>query len=186
MARSARSGKALRFLAAGLVGAGGFFTWAGWKFLDPQNVSWLDSGDRVMHSIGWWFYRTSPWGLPPGINPRNGLEISGSVALSDSLPLFALPFKLLSPLLPTMFQYWGLWLLVCMTLQAVFGYAIGRQLQLSRLASLLLGAAVLLAPAFLWRLPVHMARPATGPSSPRSTSTSRRRRRRLPGRCCSA
>ena len=157
MAISARRLDLLGYGASALFGAAAFFVWAGWTFLDPRNVSWLRTGDRAMHTLGWWFYRATPWSLPIGVNPRNGLEISSSVALSDSLPLFAVPFKLLSPLLPTEFQYWGIWFLVSMTLQAVIGYAIGRQFQLGRLTSVALGACLVVTPAFLWRMPVHMA-----------------------------
>jgi hypothetical protein len=152
-----RKADAFGLIAAAALGVAAFFAWAGWTFLNPENVSWLRFGDRAMHTLGWWFYRASPWGFPLGINPRNGIEISSSVALSDSLPLFAVPFKLLSPLLPAMFQYWGIWFLLCMVLQGLVGYAIGRELRLSRLASLLLGAFLLLTPAFLFRLPIHMA-----------------------------
>ncbi|MDR3470286.1 MAG: DUF6311 domain-containing protein [Devosia sp.] len=157
MAQPARRGDAVGFLAAGAFGVIAYFVWAGWSFLDPQNVSWLRTGDRAMHALGWWFYRFTPWGLPIGINPRNGLEISSSVALSDSLPLFAIPFKLMSPMLPTMFQYWGLWFLASMVLQAVFGYAMARELRLSRFVGFAFAACLVVTPAFLWRLPVHMA-----------------------------
>jgi hypothetical protein len=157
LALSARRGDALGFLAAAAFGVAAYFVWAGWTFLDPQNVGWLRLGDRSMHTLGWWFYRVTPWGLPIGVNPRNGLEISSSVALSDSLPLFAVPFKLLSPLLPVVFQYWGLWFLVSMVLQAVFGYAMARELRLNRFVSFVFAACLVVTPAFLWRMPVHMA-----------------------------
>lgn len=157
MAQTDRRADALGLAASAAVGIGAFFAWAGWTFLNPQNVSWLRFGDRAMHTLGWWFFRVSPWGFPLGANPRNGLEISSSVALSDSLPLFALPFKLLSPILPTMFQYWGIWFLVSIVLQAVVGYALGRELRLGRVASVALGAFLVLTPAFLFRLPIHMA-----------------------------
>ena len=144
-------------IVAAVIGAAAFFTWAGPKYLDPGNVGWLRYNDRAMHMLGWWFYRASPWGMPPGINPRNGLEISGSVALSDSLPLFALPFKLLSPLLPQDFQYWGIWLLLCMVLQGVFAYLLARQLRLTTLTSLLFAAFMVVMPALLLRMSMHMA-----------------------------
>lgn len=144
-------------IAAALIGTVAFFAWAGPKYLDPGNVGWLRYNDRAMHQLGWWFYRASPWGWPPGVNPRNGLEISGSVALSDSLPLFALPFKLLSPLLPQDFQYWGIWLLLCMVLQGVFAYLLARELRLTTLTSLLFAAFLVIMPAFLLRMSMHMA-----------------------------
>ncbi|HVW92816.1 MAG TPA: DUF6311 domain-containing protein [Devosia sp.] len=162
MTASARGKKASGSEIAGLgaaaaFGVVAFFVWAGWTILDPGNVGWLRVGDRAMHTLGWWFFRVTPWGWPLGVSPRNGLEISSSVALSDSLPLFAIPFKLLSPLLPKVFQYWGLWFLLSMVLQGVFGYLIGRSLRLSRPVSVLLGAALVMTPAFLFRLPFHMA-----------------------------
>ena len=157
MAVSARRQELLGYGASALFGTVAFFVWAGWTFLNPENVAWVRVGDRAMHTLGWWFFRFSPWGLPIGVNPRNGLEISSSVALSDSLPLFAIPFKLLSPVLPEMFQYWGIWFLFSMILQAVLGYAIARQLRLGRFASVAVGACLVVTPAFLWRMPVHMA-----------------------------
>lgn len=156
MVLSARRLDGLALVGAIALGIAACVVWAG-PTLDPTNISWLKFGDRTMHSLGWWFFRGSPWSWPPGANPRNGLEIAGSVALSDSLPLFALPFKALSPWLPPVFQYWGFWFLTCMALQSAFGFLIGRALGLGRWVSLLLGACLLLTPAFLWRLPVHMA-----------------------------
>jgi hypothetical protein len=157
LAQQTHKSEAPGVIAAALIGAAAFFAWAGPKYLDPGNVGWLKYNDRAMHMLGWWFYRASPWGLPPGINPRNGLEISGSVALSDSLPLFALPFKLLSPFLPQVFQYWGIWLLVCVVLQGLFAYLLARELRLTTLTSLLFAAFLVIMPAFLLRMSMHMA-----------------------------
>lgn len=152
-----RKANALDALGAALLGLVAFLLWAGPRLLDPTFDGWLKGGDRAMHTVGWWYFRNSPWGMPLGINPHNGLELSNSVALSDSLPLMALPFKLLAPLLPATFQYWGIWLLLSMILQAVFGWALARELRLSRLTSLIFAAFVILMPAFLFRLPLHMA-----------------------------
>lgn len=157
MAQSERRLDALGLAASAAFGVAAFFAFAGWRFLDPSNVGWLRVGDRAMHTLGWWFFRFTPWGWPLGVNPRNGLEISSSVALSDSLPFFAIPFKLLSPLLPETFQYWGIWYLSSMVLQALFGYLLARQLRLSPVASFLAAACLVFTPVFLWRMPVHMA-----------------------------
>ena len=157
MTQNFRKSEVLDPIAAALLGVVAFMTWAGPRLLDPTDTGWLSAGDRAIHTIGWWYFRSSPWGLPPGINPRNGLEISSSVGLSDSLPLFAFPFKLLAPILPATFQYWGLWLLLSMILQAVFGWALARQMRLSRLTSLIFAAFMLLMPALLQQQQLHMA-----------------------------
>src|SRR6476469_3453542 len=105
-----------------------------------------------MHQLGWMFYRDAPWGLPPGASPHLGLELSSSIALVDGLPLLAIPFKLIGPLLPRPFQYWGDWWLACFVLQSVIGYRLARELGASRMAAIIAGGFAVMAPAFLFRL----------------------------------
>jgi len=124
--------------------------------LDTGNIGWLDLGDRAMHTLGWFFYRLSPWSWPPGAS-QYGLELGNSIALVDGLPLFAIPFKALSPWLPETFQYWGWWHLVCFVLQAVFAVLIAYHLGLSRILQLAAAIFCLIQPAFLARLDVHLA-----------------------------
>lgn len=147
----------LGMLAAVALGAAAFFVVAGWWVLIPTNISWLVSGDRAMHQLGWMMFRDAPWSLPPGASPNLGLELANSIALVDGLPLFAIPFKLLGPLLPRPFQYWGDWWLLCFILQSLFGYHLARELGAARIVALLAAGFALIAPAFLFRLPLHMA-----------------------------
>lgn len=92
--------------------------------LDVSNDIWLRNGyieaDIQQHYAGWIFYRQSPISIPfcfsPNINWPSGL----SVAFTDSIPLFAALFRLLSPILPTTFQYFGLYTLLCFMLQGGF------------------------------------------------------------------
>ena len=138
-------------------GIAAFFAFAGWWVLIPTNISWLEAGDRPMHTLGWFFFRDGPSGLPPGGNPNLGLELASSIALVDGLPILALPLKLLSGLLPRPFQYWGYWWLICFILQAWFGYRLARALAAPPPIAFLAAAFVVIAPAFLYRLPLHMA-----------------------------
>lgn len=124
--------------------------------LDPGNIGWLDQGDRAMHTLGWFFYRLSPWSWPPGAS-QYGLELGNSIALVDGLPLFAIPFKALSPWLPEVFQYWGWWHLASFVLQAVFAVLVAQNLGLSRLLQLAAAIFCIMQPAFLARLDVHLA-----------------------------
>lgn len=140
-----------------LLGVAVFLVFAGWWVLIPTNIAWLNYGDRAMHTLGWFFYRDTPWSLPPGASPRLGIELANSIALVDGLPLLAIPLKLLSPLLPHPFQYWGWWGLFCFMLQGLFAYRLARELNATRFVALLASGFALMAPAFLYRWPIHMA-----------------------------
>lgn len=90
------------------------------------NINWLfvSNPDPLTHYLGWAFYRQSEWSFPVGLNPSYGLEISSSIVFSDSIPLFAIFFKLFEPLLPETFQYFGIWYLFCIVLQGWLGWKI--------------------------------------------------------------
>jgi hypothetical protein len=130
---------------------------AGASVLDPTNLAWLASGDRAMHQLGWMAFRQTPWSWPPGASPDLGIELANSIALVDGLPLFAFLFKLIGAFLPEPFQYWGLWLLLCFIFQGIFGYLLSRAFGIARFAALIAAGFVLVTPAFLFRVPMHMA-----------------------------
>jgi hypothetical protein len=90
------------------------------------NINWLfvANPDPLTHYLGWAFYRQSEWAFPIGLNPSYGLEISSSIVFSDSIPLFAIFFKIIGPFLPETFQYFGIWYLFCIVLQGWFGWKI--------------------------------------------------------------
>lgn len=140
-----------------LIGIIAFIIVRGIAPLDPTNILWLDDRDRAMHTLGWWWFAMAPWGWPPGASPLNGLELANGVGLSDSLPLFAFPFKLIARWLPVRFQYWGYWELLCFVLQSLFAVLIAHQLKLSRPMALIAALFCVFQPAFLMRLDVHMA-----------------------------
>lgn len=140
-----------------LIGIIAFIIVRGIAPLDPTNILWLDERDRAMHTLGWWWFAMAPWGWPPGASPLNGLELANGVGLSDSLPLFAFPFKLIARWLPERFQYWGYWELLCFVLQSLFAVLIAHQLKLSRPMALMAAMFCVFQPAFLMRLDVHMA-----------------------------
>ncbi|MBO6310937.1 MAG: hypothetical protein J6N70_19280 [Oribacterium sp.] len=88
--------------------------------LVPTNVSFLYNSpdqDVMSHQFGFDFYRYSPWQHPLGQTDHYPYPYVSSVINSDSIPIFALFFKLISPLLPEYFQYFGLWIFLCFALQ---------------------------------------------------------------------
>ncbi|WDH24904.1 DUF6311 domain-containing protein [Pseudomonas chlororaphis] len=114
--------KTLKPISVLLLGFVAFYLVIGMAPLDPKNIAWLSNGDPAQHFLGWHFFRNSEWGFPIGVNPRYGLDLSAGIVFSDSVPLFAFIFKILSPFLPEIFQYSGLWLLSCFVLQSYFSW----------------------------------------------------------------
>lgn len=76
-------------------------------------------GDVDQHLSGWYAYFHEPWHFPllhiDLINYPEGT----SVFLTDSLPLFALFFKLIRSFLPPEFNYLGLFIIFCFILQGL-------------------------------------------------------------------
>ena len=70
-------------LAAAALGLLAFFVLVGPTTLIPTNIAWLDFGDRAMHTLGWMFFRETPWQVPPGLSPDLGIELSSSIGLVD-------------------------------------------------------------------------------------------------------
>jgi hypothetical protein len=103
-----------------LLGAAAALAILGPSGLDPANIGWNASGDAATHYLGWWFFRNSAWHFPLGASPDYGLELGSAVFYSDSIPLLAFLFKPFAAWLPTPFQYFGLWVLLSLSLQALF------------------------------------------------------------------
>lgn len=106
-------------LVTGLVA---FLITVGYRALIPTNIAWLGQGDPATGYLGWAVFRDSPWLLPPGSNGEYGLEIGSGIIYSDSNPILAFIFKAFSSLLPDTFQYFGVWILLCLCLQAFFAF----------------------------------------------------------------
>ena len=138
--------------AALLLGLAAFLLVVGPAPLDPTDIAWLSGSDAATNFLGWAFFRASPWGWPPAANPDYGMDIAGSVMMVDANPLLALPFKLLSPLLPEPFQYFGWWLLACFLLQALFARAIAARISAHGEQRLAITLLFLFTPCFLIRI----------------------------------
>jgi hypothetical protein len=96
----------------------------GLDFINPTNTDWLFAGDLATYQIGWNFFRDDIWRFPIGSNPNLGIYYGGSIIFTDSLPLFAIFFKIFNTFLPENFQYFSLWILTCIYLQLFFSFKI--------------------------------------------------------------
>ena len=100
----------LIFGISGFIGLLIYMVCYGPSLLDVTNDGWLLSGgDLMQHYVGWKAFRSSPWHFPIGMTDGLLYPDQTCVVFTDSIPLFAIFFKLLSPLLPETFQYFGIW-----------------------------------------------------------------------------
>lgn len=145
-------------IVAGIIGAILFIACGGMNILNVTNIQWFGSGDAAQHWLGWNFFRNTPilqW--PLGINEPYGMEVSSSIVFTDSIPLFAIIFKIISFALPDTFQYTGIWILMCCMLQGLFSYELINRHTHDRFYSLLASVLFCLAPIMLFRMMGHFA-----------------------------
>ena len=130
---------------------------ASFSILNPLNIAWLDRGDMAAHFMGWHFFRLGDWNLPLGLNPDYGLEMGSSLVFSDSIPLLAILLKPFNEHLPEYFQYFGLWLLACLLLQAFFAQKLMALLTADWLLQLPGVVLLTLSPTMLQRMSGHLS-----------------------------
>ena len=110
----------------------------GFKIVDVTYNGWLFHGDMDLrqHYVGFCHFRNSPWHFPIGIIDTLSKPYSMSVVYTDSIPLFAVIFKLFSNVLPETFQYFGLFGLLSFSLMGALSPVLIRRLSHSRLLCL--------------------------------------------------
>jgi len=142
----------------GLVGVVFFAYFYGLGILNPGNVQWLLNGnDLEQHYMGWVFYRDAPWSFPLGMMDQLPYPYEIPLTYTDSIPLFAIPFKLLSFLLPETFQYLGLYGLLSFFLQGALGALIVRKFTSNKIAIIIAAIFFVAAPVFVSRMYIHTA-----------------------------
>jgi hypothetical protein len=128
----------------------------GWRQLDPANLAWLKV-DPALYQTGWEFLRWEPWHFPPTWLDRLDFPFGVSAAYLDVIPVIAVPLKLLSPFLPENFQYFGLYALLCLVLQAFFALRLMARFTADRILVLLGALFFLDSPILLMRLLGHFS-----------------------------
>lgn len=142
--------------AGGLLGAIMFFAIYGFYILNPTYDDWLwaHNGDMTQHYVGWQFFRRSDWHFPLGMT--DGLMNEPvSCMFTDSIPLFAIFFKLLSPILPETFQYIGLWGLLCYIAQGALAVILLARFNKSMAFCIIGSAFYIVSPVVLQRMFTH-------------------------------
>jgi hypothetical protein len=121
--------------------------------LDPGAVQWLLISDRGQAFLGWHMVRHAkhPFALPLGSIPDYVAPHGASLALTDSVPWFSLLLLPLSPLLPSVFQHAGIWLVLCYGLMALFSFRLLLRLSSDPLTSFVATLLVVINPVLLFR-----------------------------------
>ena len=145
-----------------MLSAAIFFYKFGWRLLDVTDINWLFNigFDNPTEFISWEYYRWSPWSFPV-VGTMSGYvypTVTG-VGLTGAIPLFAIPLKTLSPVLPQIFQHFGWWLFICYLLQGLMGFKLLKTLIKKQenvdLKAILGALFFVMAPPLLFR-PTHM------------------------------
>jgi len=141
------------WIVAAVFGAIIYLIVAGPMPLDVTNTDWIFHGNDIATAqMGWTFYRYSAWAEQIALNPDYGMDFSGSILFSDAVPLFAIPFKALSPILPETFQYFGLWTFTSFVLQGIFGWLLMSRASDNPAVRLMGAVLILLTPLYAYRL----------------------------------
>ncbi|MFZ5478286.1 MAG: DUF6311 domain-containing protein [Myxococcota bacterium] len=138
-------------LVAFVFGIAVFAARGGAAVADPRDAAWM-SGDVAWHHLGWLFYRAEAWTWPLGRTAHFPEPVGTAIGFVDAVPLAALLFKALDPLLPAGFQYLGPWLALSFGLQAFFGARIASLYSGSPVTQALGGAVFAVAPPLLERM----------------------------------
>lgn len=128
----------------------------GTAILDFTYTDWLmEGGDLTQHYLGWRLFRNSDWYFPLGLidNIVNPYKIS--IIYTDSIPLFALIFKILSPVLPENFQYFGLFGFICYALQGGIGALIIKKIGGNTLQSIIGSVFFIFSTVMMYRIYGH-------------------------------
>lgn len=146
------------FVLGSLMGIVFFLTFFGSEILDFTYVDWLlYGGDLSQHYFGWAFFRDSGWSYPIGKIENLAHPFGVAITYMDSIPLFAIPFKLFGVFLPAQFQYFGLFGLVSYALQGGISALIIRKFNKNILIILLLSIFFIFSPIMLSRMYSHTA-----------------------------
>jgi len=144
------------FLFCGILGGFFFIRTFGVLVLDFTYTDWLMSGgDLSQHYTGWVLFRNSPWYFPLGLMDNIVHPFKESIIYTDSIPAFAIIFKLLSPFLPQNFQYFGLFGLIVYFLQGALGGLILKKLTKNTLYSIIASIFFILSTTMMQRIYGH-------------------------------
>ena len=148
----------MMYIIIGILSAIIFCMIYGITILNPTYTDWLLSGgDLSQHYLGWKAYRGDQWHFPIGMTNKLAYPNYSSIIFTDSIPIFAVLFKILSPILPKNFQYFGFWGLMCFILQGIFSARILKKYTKDKILIIIASIIFSVTPVVIWRMYAHTA-----------------------------
>ncbi len=115
--------RAITLCLCALLGAIFFIAIYGTATLDVTNDIWIyegyDENDITQHYQGWLAFRQAEWTFPILYTDQLGYPGGTYLSYMDVNPIFAVFFKILNPLLPQTFQFFGIFVFMCFILQGL-------------------------------------------------------------------
>lgn len=139
-------------ILSALVGAFVFLLYFEIEILNPKNISWITSGDRLQHYLGSYAFRLDDWHFPLTKTTLIAYPEGVSIIYTDSNPLVSILFKLLKPIFPPEYQFFGLWFLLCWMLQGLLAFLVVKRLTKNNLYALATSILFCLIPAMFHRI----------------------------------
>jgi len=147
-----RLNKWLSVFFALLIGSIIFCLFFDTHIINPSDISWILEGDRLQHYIGSYAFRLDDWHFPITKTTLIAYPEGVSIVYTDSNPLLSIIFKILRPIFPPEYQFFGMWFFLCWILQALFGYLLMFKITKNTLYSLLSAILFCLIPAMFHRI----------------------------------
>lgn len=129
------------------------------KLINPFNIDWLfNRGDPASHFIGWLYFSQDSWFWPLTFSKNLAYPTGAIISYSDSIPLWAIIFKLLSHFFSNNIQYFGCFIVFNFIMQFFWGAKLSFLFKKKSIYSAILsGLLFMLAPPLTWRLHGHFA-----------------------------
>lgn len=143
-----------------VIGAVLFILLFGYEVLNVTYDDWIFHAwqDQIQHYNGWRFFRNSNWSFPfIGLSDQMMYPNQVSVIYTDSIPLFALFFRLIRGILPKTFQYFGIYGLLSFMLQGGMAALIMHRFSKSKWVCWLASFLLVLSPCMINRMFYHTA-----------------------------
>ena len=119
--------------------------------LNPRNMDWLYRTDTKKHLLGWLFFQqTEMLQWPLGKIHNYGQYHFSNIVFVDTIPLLSIFFKYI-PIIPSPGQYFGIWFLICLSLQYYFAFKLLENFSNNYSAILSFSFIFVLSPAMLAR-----------------------------------
>lgn len=131
----------------------------GVHILDFTYTDWIleSNNDLTQHYLGWKAYQLSDVTWPIGVTDRLAHPTHTSIIFTDSIPCLANVFKIMTPILPAEFQYFGLWGIISFILQGVISARIISHYTDNKAYIVLVSVLFVFTPVMIYRMFMHTA-----------------------------